>query len=168
MDLISICWVNNLWWSCEALKPHRKLLKTSGRKAAPRVTLEADAAQTTRSFTIVSQRVGASPSSPEFQFENTHIPEQCSGTYFVIQYLFCPHKKIFIEFLYVMLVTLYFLASDTLRRKQQETQFKKSKNISKELYLKIDRNQLNYWGYYLCWSSNKHFMFTYPIKVCMR
>lgn len=45
-----------------------------------------------------------------------------------------------------MLVTLYVLVSDVLRRKQLKTQFKKSKNISKELYLKIDRNQLNYWG----------------------
>lgn len=67
------------------------------------------------------------------------------GPYFAVWYLFCQHKKIFTEFWYVIPVTLYFLASDALRRKQQKTQFKNSKNISKKLPLKIDRYQLNYW-----------------------
>lgn len=42
-------------------------------------------------------------------------------------------QQIQTEFLYVSLVTSYFLSSDVSRRKQLKTQFEKCRNVNKEL-----------------------------------
>lgn len=101
------------------------------------MTLEVDGMQTTKSITGVEQRVGVIPFRLYFQLKAYIFPNSV-----MVQYLFCWHKNTLIEFLYVIPVTLNVLVSDEIRRKQQKTQFNKSKNISKELYLKIYSYQL--------------------------
>lgn len=158
MDLTNICWMNTTYDDLmRPSKPHWKFLKNSWEKSCFLCDF-------TRWWHTDHQEL-YKESSKEWEwplyviisnlkmyiFPNTAVVRYSS--YFdSIKNL----NRIFVCFTWdcIFLLLMY--------SEQLKTQFKKSKNISKELDLNSERYQLKYWECYWCWASNKHCVFYLP------